>query len=240
MDNRWSVYIHISPTQKYYVGITTYNPTERWRKNGTGYRGQPFYNAISKYGWNNIQHKIIASHLDEAIAKELEKYWIARLGSNKTGNGYNITAGGDGTVGVSHFGSDNPFYGKTHSDESRLLMRTNHADVSKDNNPFYGRHHTPEICAKISAYGKTRTGDKNPNYGKRLSHEMIEKIRSEKSVAVCRFDLDMNFIEEFPSTKAAEIATGTNHSLISRVCRGKLKTIHGNIWKYSSEVKEVM
>ena len=51
MDNGWSVYIHISPTQKYYVGITKYNPTERWRNNGSGYRGQPFYNAISKFGY---------------------------------------------------------------------------------------------------------------------------------------------------------------------------------------------
>ena len=37
-NNIWSVYIHISPSDKYYVGITSQNPiSARWR-NGKGYR----------------------------------------------------------------------------------------------------------------------------------------------------------------------------------------------------------
>lgn len=46
----WSVYIHITPSNKYYVGITSKEPCERWR-NGFGYYSQKyFYNAIQKYG----------------------------------------------------------------------------------------------------------------------------------------------------------------------------------------------
>ena len=68
----WSVYIHISPSNKYYVGITSKTPEERWR-NGFGYYTQSyFYNAIQKYGWDNFQHEIIAENLSGEEAKKFE------------------------------------------------------------------------------------------------------------------------------------------------------------------------
>ena len=36
-NNRWTVYIHISPNGKYYVGQTCKKPTSRW-ENGNGYK----------------------------------------------------------------------------------------------------------------------------------------------------------------------------------------------------------
>ena len=64
----WSVYIHISPSNKYYVGITSKTPEERWR-NGFGYYTQSyFYNAIQKYGWDNFQHEIISENLSNCLA----------------------------------------------------------------------------------------------------------------------------------------------------------------------------
>lgn len=128
----WCVYIHISPSQKYYVGITSQLPKNRWR-NGRGYKGQPFYNVVNKYGWNNIRHIIIASNLSEKEAKKLEVYWIDRLGSNNKHNGYNITQGGDGTVGVSRCGQEASFYGRTHSTETRAL-------ISKFRKEYYQSH----------------------------------------------------------------------------------------------------
>ena len=56
-NNKWTVYVHISPSNKYYVGITKLKPHERWGKNGYGYRNQIFYRVIQKYGWENIQQK---------------------------------------------------------------------------------------------------------------------------------------------------------------------------------------
>lgn len=74
----WSVYIHITPSNKYYVGITSKEPCERWR-NGFGYYSQKyFYNAIQKYGWDNIYHEIVASNLTKEEANNFEKLLIQK------------------------------------------------------------------------------------------------------------------------------------------------------------------
>ena len=108
-DARWTVYVHIVPKEisnyshdKYYVGITSLKPEHRWGCNGNGYsqRGH-FKYAIQKYGWDNIQHEIIATHLTESEAKEFEKKLIISLDSNNSQYGYNMTSGGDGTNGYS-------------------------------------------------------------------------------------------------------------------------------------------
>lgn len=121
-DCIWSVYIHISPSNKYYVGITSQKLSDRWR-NGKGYKHNAYFtSAINKYGWDNFQHEVVASNLTENEAKNFEKILIKELKSNNKMYGYNLTAGGDGTVGISHYGEDNPFYGKHHSDETKKIV----------------------------------------------------------------------------------------------------------------------
>lgn len=92
-DNCYSVYIHTSPSHKYYVGITKLKPSQRWGKNGCGYKMQGFYNAIQKYGWNNFNHEIVAEHLTEAEACDMEIALIKALNSDGE-NGYNNHCGG--------------------------------------------------------------------------------------------------------------------------------------------------
>lgn len=89
----YSVYIHISSSNKYYVGITKLKPIERWGCHGQMYKKQAFYNAIKKYGWDNFQHEIIAQHLTKDEACNMEKSLIKALGSNGI-NGYNQDEGG--------------------------------------------------------------------------------------------------------------------------------------------------
>ena len=108
-NNIWTVYVHIIPKtiteydyDKYYVGITKLPIQKRWKGKGFGYRNQLFYKAIKKYGWDNIEHHIIAEHLTEYEAKEFEKALIKvlRCNARKDGYGYNITDGGDGFLGI--------------------------------------------------------------------------------------------------------------------------------------------
>lgn len=105
-DNKWAVYVHIVPKElsgyewdKYYVGITSQTPKNRW-KNGFGYKdNQIIRKAIEKYKWNNIQHDIVASNLTEFEAKSMEIKLISLLRSNQKEYGYNRTSGGDGHAG---------------------------------------------------------------------------------------------------------------------------------------------
>jgi len=99
------VYEYIFPNNKKYFGITSRKPNKRWQ-NGKGYtqNGQPvIFNAIRKYGWNNIQHIILYVDLSEKEAKNKEIELIKKYMTNvcRYGNdfGYNATDGGDGRVG---------------------------------------------------------------------------------------------------------------------------------------------
>lgn len=96
------VYVHISPNNKKYFGITKSCPKNRW-KNGYGYASSPhFYNAILKYGWNNFQHIILADNLSKDWACRLEQDLIWKYQSNNPKYGYNVCNGGEGTNGYRH------------------------------------------------------------------------------------------------------------------------------------------
>ena len=94
-DNRYCVYMHISPSGKKYIGITQQNPLKRWQK-GNGYRNNPFFtNAIRKYGWDSFDHCIISENLEKEKACTLERYYIALYQTTDRKKGYNIGTGGE-------------------------------------------------------------------------------------------------------------------------------------------------
>lgn len=100
--NGYYVYMHITPNDKKYVGITKSNPKHRW-KNGYGYASSPhFYNAILKYGWDNIEHNIIADNLSLEDACQLERDLISEYDLTNPSKGYNVCTGGEGTNGYHH------------------------------------------------------------------------------------------------------------------------------------------
>lgn len=90
--NTFCVYRHIFPNGKSYIGISK-DAEKRWR-NGKGYETQQkMQRAIVKYGWDNVQHIILADRLTKELAMQLEQHYIAEYDSIK--NGYNATVGGD-------------------------------------------------------------------------------------------------------------------------------------------------
>lgn len=92
----YKVYIHVFPNNKKYVGITSRSLQERWC-NGKGYSGL-VRKAIDKYGWENVHHFVYKRELTEEQAKLKEKELIAKYKTMDSRYGYNLTAGGDGTV----------------------------------------------------------------------------------------------------------------------------------------------
>lgn len=158
MEERiYTVYIHISPSQKYYVGITSQEVSRRWR-NGDGYKTQSFYRAIEKYGWDNIQHEIVASNLTKEEAENFEIRLINELHSNQKKYGYNIDRGGSGGERLSE---------ETKRKLSEIMKGSNH--------PLYGKHLSAKTRQKIR---DSQRGEKGYWYGKKHSQETIEKMKN--------------------------------------------------------------
>ena len=90
----YSVYMHICPNNKRYIGMTRQNPKCRWN-NGKHYIcNKEFYNDILKYGWNNIKHIIIENHLTYDEASQLEQETIKKFQTTNKKYGYNKSIGG--------------------------------------------------------------------------------------------------------------------------------------------------
>ena len=69
----WKVYMHTFPNGKVYIGITSQETERRWRSDGYGYNKQGLiFNAICKYGWDNVDHKILACVAEKEEAEMLE------------------------------------------------------------------------------------------------------------------------------------------------------------------------
>ena len=155
----WTVYEHITPSGKRYIGITSKeNPKQRWRggshyKECTAFRG-----AIDKYGWNDIQHNILFNDLTEKEAKWLENYLICYYRTFvgfKDCKGYNMTLGGEGVVGWKHtkeskMKMSNVHKGKKHSEEHKRKIGESHKGITT----WKGKHHTDETKKRISESNK--------------------------------------------------------------------------------------
>lgn len=139
----YSIYIHLNKINgKKYIGITCTKPEIRWA-NGLGYKKQPFWNAITKYGWDNFEHITIKDNLPEPCAKTLEKILIHKYNTRDPKYGYNATDGGDGTLGIVFTQERKDKIrakctGRHPSEETRKKMSNSHKgkDLSYLNNSF--------------------------------------------------------------------------------------------------------
>lgn len=95
MDNHYTVYVHISPDNLRYYGMTGRDVKVRWN-NGKGYiHNQYFYRAIQKYGWDEFKHEIVADGMTKAEACSMEEGLIAEYHTQDPRYGYNLSAGGE-------------------------------------------------------------------------------------------------------------------------------------------------
>lgn len=227
MSRKWSLYRHTSPSGKVYIGITSMPAKTRWGKNGSGYRKQPyFYNAILKYGWDNIKHEVLFSNLSEEEAKHLEQSLVSLY--KEQGIAYNTADGGGvGTKG----------YKWTEEQLSRKVIR----DMKGKNNPNYGNHKT--AGENNFMYGKTHTEDARRKIALAATgrtHKMPDSLRAKllkiHSKPVVQLDFNNNIVAKFNSSAAAakfygKGASTANH--IAECCKGKRKKCLNYKWIYN-------
>ncbi|MBR6555463.1 MAG: GIY-YIG nuclease family protein [Clostridia bacterium] len=103
----WCIYKHTNKINgKGYIGKAIFPPQSRWGINGKKYANQPAFSAaINKYGWENFEHAILLTDLTAEEAIEAEIRLIAEHNTFcgiTSGNGYNMTRGGEGMSGWHH------------------------------------------------------------------------------------------------------------------------------------------
>lgn len=214
-DKTYCVYIHTCPNGKVYVGITSQNPIARWQ-GGLGYRFQKhFYNAIIKYGWDNLRHEIAFDGLTKDEACQKEKELIARYNSTDPQFGYNHSLGGEC-----------PSYGIRHTEEAREKMsKALKGKYVGESNHLYGKHFTEEHKRKI---GEANKGRSSWAKGKHFSEEHRRKIgEKRKKTVIC-----LETMQEYCSSVEAEAATGISCKNIRACCQGASHTAGGYHWKY--------
>ena len=218
-ENYYIVYMHIFPNNKKYIGITKQKPEKRWN-NGKGYKHNDYIkNAINKYGWQNVKHKILFTNLSKNQAEQKEIELISLYKSNKKEFGYNIESGG-------HINCVSEETKKKLSDinKGKIISKETRERMSKNNARIW-------LGKKIN--NKTREKMSNSHKGKQGNNKG-KALKTRKKV-IC---IETNTI--YDSITIASNITKINHAHISDVCRGKRKSAGkiNNIklhWKYMKE-----
>ena len=96
----------------------------------------------------------------------------------------------------------------------------------------------PNICfgTEVDHINKDRTDNRASNLRWVSRKENLQNISKEKRKRgviqpVVQYDLEGNFIKEYPSAAEAARENGYRADVISWCCRGKLKTAYGFVWR---------
>lgn len=219
----FTVYKHTSPSGKVYVGITSLTPQKRW---AAGYKHSPHFRAaIQKYGWDNIQHEILAEGLTKEEAEQMEVDLIAKYQATDRRYGYNADCGGTSPgraseetrrkISEAQKGEKHHYYGKHLSAEHRKKLGDSHR----------GKHYRPRSAEHCKRLSEANTG-KHPDAIAR------EKMSVAKKKAVLCVETGVIYDSV---TEAAE-AVGVKASNISAACYGKIKRVKGLHFKHAEEV----
>lgn len=241
----YCVYMHTSPSNKIYIGITGQNPPEKRWQNGRGYKNSYFYNAIQKYGWDKIEHKILYINLTKEEAEQKEIELIKEYKSDDRNFGYNVEHGGNSIGKMSQETKDkisranigNKYsLGHKHTEESKMKI----SYASK--NSFHPKgikmpEHVKQILAESHKTDEFKRKLSEANLGKKHSDETKKKLSEShkglgsKRVVCIETGVIYNSVKE---ASEKNHINGRGH--ISACCKGSRITAGGYHWKYYEEV----
>lgn len=228
MNKNYCVYMHVSPSGKRYIGITSQRPERRWRKNGEGYKDHVyFWRAIQKHGWNNFDHIILYEGLTKEEAEKKEIELIAYYNSNNEDYGYNLSIGGES-------GSK----GYRYTDEQRKRMSENRKG---EKNGMYGKHHTKESIesGRIKHFRENLSEEtiykmSIAKKGKKRDKKSVEKqINTISNQVIC---IETKTV--YKNTIEAGMMNNLDRSSISKVCRKERETCGSYHWAYLKDLDE--
>lgn len=245
----YTVYIHIFPNKKKYIGITSRAPMSRWQ-NGHGYKSNEYMTyAIEKYGWDNIKHEILATGLTKEEAEAMEIELIAKHRSNDRRYGYNITSGGESIGKHSEEskakmremlkGRPSCRKGKHHTEESKRKMSEAHKGMRYN----IGVPFTEERKAKLRGPRPKVQGRNNPAFGRKWTAEELAIRQAHRIYKVGAEHPQAKKIVQMTKTgeivkvwgSISEASKEYCRTSIKDVLKGKYKHHRGYAWAYWEE-----
>ena len=219
------------------------------------------YRSLKKYGVEFHQFEIIEECVEE-ILNERETYWIDKYKCYHHLNkklGLNLTKGGEGGNGILRTKQmkDNhskKTTGKVRNEQSknnvskalinkpkpegfseRLSKLSNKIPIGKKYTEKDPNHYLTGKTRPQWVKDKIRVGMENNKKSK--SKETINKMRTNNpwNIITNQYDLEGNFIKEWPSQAEAARFYNIDSTGIYNCCKGKQKTAGGFIWKYKEK-----
>ena len=206
---------------KIYIGKTTQNENVRQSQHKNSKKNDHFHNAIRYHGFDNFEYFVIQDDITtEMELNELEIFYISKYETftDKT-KGYNMTAGGEGSIGHVPSEKTRELMSSARTGLKRTLEQKRNMSIAQT-----GRKITEEHRLKISI---SHTGLKrSPDHIKNAAEGAYKKIE--------QWSLDGEFIKLWNSLKEAGETMGIHRGSISGCANGypKNKTAGKFIWKF--------
>lgn len=200
------------------------------------------HRAMNSDGLDNFKFEVI-EEIDNSLLNEREQYWIKNLNC-KVPNGYNMTDGGEGTIGFSRpqtlqerlkrQKSNKQFYLNNLEAREKISERTK--QLWKDDE--YRKKVTDNVKKTYAENSELRQrfcGENNPMYGKHHTEEALQKIKAaaaKKKIKIAQLDKDtLEIIKIYDGVKDAEKDLNVSHGWISKAARQD-KVAYGYRWKF--------
>ncbi len=227
------IYKITSPSNRVYVGSTVQTINARWGVyKSLKCEGQvKLYRSLKKHGVDKHVFEIICE-CEEAEMLKLENYYgrLYNVLDSKCGLNCVLPRAGDKYITVadetrrklseSHFIRNKTYVAtqETRDKISKALGGVNHY--------LYGKHPTETHRQNMSKGQKNRAPQS----------DKTRKITSERQkIAVLQYDLEGNYIQEWPSAKSVMETLKISRSSICACCKGERKKVGGFVWKYKDK-----
>ena len=226
--NKYVVYLLEFPNGKKYCGYSS-NIERRWH-GPSQYKDCKFvYAAIQKYGWNNINKKVICSFSNKQDALKAEFNFIEQYNLLNHTKGYNLIPGG----------GDPPHDVKLVTPQGYKAMKENGKRLAKE---VWENPENREYCIQ-----KMKEG--NQKWLREATEEERKKRYGERNIGrtpvnakpIYQIDKDtLEIIQEYPSARAAGIALGNEeyNKNIRRTANGTGQTAYGFRWAWKQDYQK--
>jgi group I intron endonuclease len=170
---------------KKYIGMC--KNTHREKYIGSG---KLLKQAIKKYGKENFDRIILQECETLAELSECEIYWINFYNAVEDSSFYNLTYGGFG--GNSDYLKE--YWSHLNKEERKVCRNWSKKSMVGSNNPMYGKKHTEETKSLIGSKSVNRNWNKPNHFG--LNNPNAKKVLVESSTEKKYYDCLKNYYNE--------------------------------------------